>query len=142
MNIGLNFAQMELFLNLVWLAIATGALLTYFWQSVAGRSRFHLRLGALACALVFLLPAISITDDLHSDTFAVEDASLGKRVVQAAARADLISHVSWLHISFWSPLATRPPRTGRHHIVATIDFLPALLFTQHLPERAPPCSLC
>lgn len=133
---------MELFLNLVWGAIAIGALLTYLRTHVKVRNPFYLGLGALLCALIFLLPAISITDDLHSDTFAVEDASLGTRLVQGAAKADLSSHISSLPISFRARFATWLPWITRTHRVTFFDFFPSLLLSGSLLDRAPPCSLC
>lgn len=131
---------MELFLNLVWVAIASGTLLTYLAERVTDRKRSHLGLGALACALVFLLPAISITDDLHSDAFAVEDASLGKRLVQGSAKTDLSSHVSWLPVSFQARLATRLQSSTRTHVSAAVDLLSSLIPRSRLLDRAPPLT--
>ena len=129
---------MELFLNLLWAAIAAGTLLAYFWQQVAGRNRFRLGLGALLCALVFLMPAVSITDDLHSGLFAVEDANFGKRLMQKTVKIDLGSHVAWLPFSFRTPLTTWLPSI-RIDIAASFYFLPDMLLSRYLLDRAPPC---
>lgn len=139
-NNALNFAAMELFLNLLWLAIASGSLFTYVSRRAPSRDRFHLGLGALACALVFLLPAISITDDLHVNAIAVEDGSLSKRLIHRSAPADTSSHVAWLQISFQSRLAIRLPSADRTHVTAAVDFLPGLTLRALLPERAPPLA--
>ena len=139
-NNALNCAPMELFLNLVWLAIAAGALLSYLYERIAHRKPIHLGLAALACALVFLLPAISITDDLHVTAFSVEDASLGKRLVQGSVKTDLSSHVSWLPVSFQARPAILLPWTTRTHIAEAFDFLPTLHFRTHLLDRAPPLA--
>ena len=78
---------MELLLNLIWLAVAAGALLAF-----AGSGRrsarmadvpYGIALVALACVLVLLFPVISASDDLHPAQAVVEDAS--KRVQQAIA---------------------------------------------------------
>ena len=78
---------MELLLNLIWLAVAAGALLAF-----AGSGRrsarmadvpYGIALVALACVLVLLFPVISASDDLHPAQALVEDAS--KKVQMAIA---------------------------------------------------------
>ena len=128
---------MELFLNILWAAIAVGALFAYAREHVADRVRFRVGLGALICALTFLLPVISMTDDLHQDAFAVEDSALGKRIVQATVKADLSSHVARLPVSFGKLLATSLPWT-RNCLAASFYLLPVLILGRHLLERAPP----
>ncbi len=78
---------MELLLNLIWLAVAAGALLA-FARSRRRSARmadvaYGTALVALACVLVLLFPVISASDDLHPAQAVVEDAS--KRVQQAIA---------------------------------------------------------
>jgi hypothetical protein len=90
---------MELLLNLLWFLIASGALLLWLPRSSAHRRQFRQGLGALLCVLALLLPAISITDDLHFEAFAVEDSSSTKRLVSAAAHISPISSVVWFGIS-------------------------------------------
>jgi hypothetical protein len=58
---------MELFLNLLWLAIAAAALHTAPQQSK--RVSF-----ALGCALAMLFPIVSVSDDLLPDREAFEEA--------------------------------------------------------------------
>ncbi|HYS55582.1 MAG TPA: hypothetical protein VER58_17625 [Thermoanaerobaculia bacterium] len=58
---------MENFLNLLWLTIALGAMLT-----VRRRSR-RVSL-AIGCALALLFPIISVSDDLIADRDALEEA--------------------------------------------------------------------
>jgi hypothetical protein len=94
---------MELLLNLLWFAIAACALVAHL-RSRANRRQFRLGLGALLCVLTLLLPAISITDDLHFDAIAVEDSSSTKRLVNAAAHASPISQIVWLWASLLSML--------------------------------------
>ncbi len=58
---------MELFLNLLWLTIALGALLT------APRRSTRVSL-ALGCALALLFPIVSVSDDLLADRDSFEEA--------------------------------------------------------------------
>jgi hypothetical protein len=73
---------METLLNIIWLTVALG--LIGFWRFRWVSSRRNARAGvlpeivAIACAISLLLPAISLTDDLHPEIVAV-DAASGKR---------------------------------------------------------------
>lgn len=73
---------METLLNLLWLAVALG--LIGLWRFRWLSSRRNPRAGvlpeivAIGCAISLLLPAISLTDDLHPEIVAV-DAASGKR---------------------------------------------------------------
>jgi len=58
---------MELFLNLLWLAIAAASVLTAPRRSM--RVSF-----ALGCALAILFPIVSVSDDLLPDRDAFEEA--------------------------------------------------------------------
>ncbi len=58
---------MELFLNLLWLAIAVGALLTAPRRSK--RVSF-----AIGCTLALLFPIVSVSDDLIADRDSFEEA--------------------------------------------------------------------
>jgi hypothetical protein len=74
---------MEIFLNLLWLAIA----LTFLgvWQArwaAQPREREHAgwrQWTAVICALIFLFFMVSLTDDLHSDLLVFEESSAGRR---------------------------------------------------------------
>lgn len=79
---------MELLLNALWLAIAAFTFAAWLQVSPSNRKQFLLGLVALFCLLLLLLPAVSITDDLHLQNVAVEDASLSKRVTKASVYAD------------------------------------------------------
>jgi hypothetical protein len=90
---------MELLLNLLWFAIAAIALLLHLRTPAADRRKFRLGLGALLCLLTLLLPAISITDDLHFTALAIEDSSATKRLANPASHANPVSHVVGLGVS-------------------------------------------
>jgi hypothetical protein len=95
---------MELLLNLLWSAIAGSALAVYLRTAAAEGRQFLLGLGALLCLLTLLLPAISITEDLHFVALAVEDSSTTKRLANPATHASAISHVVWLGVSLLAML--------------------------------------
>jgi hypothetical protein len=85
---------METLLNLVWLAVTVAAiwLWRFRWTGSRRNPRFSTRVEAVAmvCILALLFPVISLTDDLHPETVAV-DAASGKR--NACLIAASASHV-------------------------------------------------
>src|SRR5215472_4394472 len=129
---------MELLLNLLWCAIAVCAVVVHLGHPLMDRRQFRVGLGALLCVLTLLLPAISITDDLHFDTLAVEDSSSSKRLVNGAVHAGSVSQIVWLWASFLRLLFRGLCRTTwrvRHE-----TFTPRLdlLFPSLILGRAPP----
>lgn len=131
---------MELLLNLLWLAIALASLLAYFRFGPVDRRQFRLGLGALLCVLTFLLPAISITDDLHFETFAVEDSSPTKRLVKVTAHVSPVSQVAWLAFSLL-PLLFVDARRKSWVVKNTFDLRLEPQFCKPIPGRAPPSVL-
>ncbi len=83
---------MELLLNLIWLALAVGALLAFardrnsFVRTLPVLERRSLI--ALACVVVLLFPVVSASDDLHPTQAVMEDAS--KKVQLAIAPLHLL----------------------------------------------------
>ena len=73
---------METTLNLIWLAVTVAAiwLWRFRWTVSHENPRHSMRLESIAmvCVLALLFPVISLTDDLHPETVAV-DAASGKR---------------------------------------------------------------
>ena len=83
---------MELFLNLVWLTVAT--VLAGLWMRSRphkGENRACAACCALFCAAVLLFPAISVSDDLASQTFTAEAGSSSAKWIASAAN---LSHSS------------------------------------------------
>jgi hypothetical protein len=73
---------METLLNILWLTVALGliGLWRFRWLSSRRTPRAGVlpEIVAIGCAISLLLPAISLTDDLHPEIVAV-DAASGKR---------------------------------------------------------------
>jgi hypothetical protein len=74
---------MELFLNLLWVLIAAGAIGVWrtCWRSEKPRSRREsLReWTAMGCALVLLFFAVSLTDDLYAAAMLLDECSASRR---------------------------------------------------------------
>ena len=129
---------MELLLNLLWFAIAVCAVVAHLRHHMTDRRQFRLGLGALLCVLTLLLPAISITDDLHFDTLAVEDSSSTKRLVNAAVHATPVSQIVWLWTAFPALLFRALRRTTWRIKFETSSPWLELLFPSRILGRAPP----
>jgi hypothetical protein len=88
---------METILNLLWLSIALAAIGVWRFRWLPSRHHSRTRLCreaiALLCALALLFPAISLTDDLHPESVAV-DAGWGKR-----NGSQLFAHFSQLRLA-------------------------------------------
>jgi hypothetical protein len=86
---------MELFLNLLWLALAMAALVV--WR-VRNRDHGSAELRREGVALVFVLVlmffVISMTDDLHQEIILSEDCSFVRRQVVCAAPSHHLPSVS------------------------------------------------
>jgi hypothetical protein len=131
----------ELLLNSLWLAIAAATLLSWLRALPTRRSQVLLGLGALSCMLILLLPAVSITDDLHLQKVAVEDARWAKRI------SDTVPLAAHLYQPFWLALAslallfamTRQPQWLVNEN-STPEYL-SPLFSRSAQGRAPP-ALC
>lgn len=131
---------MELLLNLFWLTIAIASLLAYLRFGPEDRMQFRLGLGALLCVLTLLLPTISITDDLHFETVAVEDSSPTKRLVKVTTHTSPVPHVVWFAFSLLMFLLFALRRKG-WAVEATCNFRPEPQFCKSILGRAPPLVL-
>ena len=129
---------MELLLNLLWCAIAACTVVAHLRHPWTDRRQFRLGLGALLCVLTLLLPAISITDDLHFDTLAVEDSNSSKRLVNAAVHASPVSQIVWLWTWFLALLFRGLRRTTWRVRHETSRPWLDLLFPSLILGRAPP----
>lgn len=80
---------MELLLNAIWLMISVAPIA--WWvrtHSFASRRReFCLGVGAMLCVGMLLFPPISVSDDLHNDLLAAEDANSSKKMLVGGPHA-------------------------------------------------------
>jgi hypothetical protein len=98
---------METLLNLLWLTVALVliGLWRFRWLSSRRNPRASVlpEIVAIGCAISLLLPAISLTDDLHPEIVAV-DAASGKRnsclLVSGAMRTPHATLISGTHSTF------------------------------------------
>lgn len=129
---------LELFLNLAWLGIAISALSAFAVWSRTEKSEGHrVRVGvAVACGLALLFPIISVTDDMSSDTAALEEWT-------TARRAALII-VNVAHAASAIPVAVAIAQTAKELfvciglVVLTFSSLTTATFATARSLRAPP----
>lgn len=126
---------MEVFLNLVWLAIGLVAFASLGAQIAAEPDRRRrarlIGIGSLAllCVIVLLFPIISVTDDLHSANVSAEDET------SIARRADA-PHVS--PVIFTASIAL-PQRSAACESVEVPDVVIATtLLDASTNPRSPP----
>ena len=120
---------METLLNLAWLAVALGLIGLWKFRWLRSRrnpnSRILPETIAIACAISLLLPAISLTDDLHPEIVAV-DAAAGKRnkisLAAPTSRTDEAARKSGFH----SVTALLPLRLAEVELCATGHLILAL----------------
>jgi len=132
---------MELFLNAVWVVVSA--------MAVAGllhtrRCRFErkqfLHLGALFCAAVILFPSISVSDDIHSEPFIVEDSRSTRHVAGAKALGGVVP-LLWLGSASLLLLLAPGHRQSWPAIDTSNDFLQTSPLLRELLGRAPPPAL-
>jgi len=107
--------------------------------SASGPREFWLSIGALLCVGMLLFPPISISDDLHQDVFAVEDANSAKKVVVGGVHANNLSPgalalavVTALVGAFWP--------SQSYLISSFTPVFSSSLFVSLIPTRAPPLA--
>ena len=136
---------MELLLNTFWLLIAVGALGIWIrqWRRGARRRDLPLQLFALGCVLVFLLPVISASDDLHATALAVEASGFSRKILLKSitpSGASVHTHVlaAVLLLALFSA-------AGRKLVVGAATEQRVLLsvtgFIHPVDDRAPPSVL-
>jgi len=130
---------MELLLNLAWFAIAAAMLGGFARRVWPDRRQFWLALAALGCALLLLFPAVSISDDLHTQPFFAEDSSASKRLVNAAVHATPVSQSLWFGCSLLAGLLLCLPIRRFHSERPAPTYLSPLLGRSR-SSRAPPAS--
>jgi hypothetical protein len=139
---------METILNFIWLVLTIAAVwLWRFRWSVSREGRAHtLRMEAVAmvCVLALLFPVISLTDDLHPETVAV-DAASGKRnaclVATSAAQVRATTLSTGIHTVVGVP--SRPP-VATEWLFSELDVSPNLndlsKLARYSAGRSPPLA--
>jgi hypothetical protein len=137
--------EMELLLNLLWLALVLPAVLIWRRQSVYSRSFWHPRsfraVVLLGCLMVLLFPVVSATDDLHPIRNEIEESNPSRR---AAKQAPAHQSADWttgpppacLVEVFWF----RPDSKVCGSVSEYLAVLPERVFPGAGGGRAPPSS--
>lgn len=124
---------MELALNLVWLVLAAGLLISWGAHALSFPEKHRLATAALAlaCVICLLFPVISITDDLNSGATVFEARNLIKKwsvsietpgaLLPAMTSVSSGRHATWREVDwsagvflhsrefFYSNMSRRPP---------------------------------
>jgi hypothetical protein len=124
---------MELFLNLLCLAIAAIAFGSYLGNPPVNPRRSGL--WALVCALALLVPAISVTDDLQMDISTPEYPNSVQKFVNSAAPATGSEAIISCAIALDFFAALTAQRLIKR---LSCDSLPAAHFARRIVPRAPP----
>ena len=132
--------MMELLLNAVWAVVSAIAVVGLLRSR---RCRFKrkqlLHLGALLCAAVLLFPSISVSDDIHSEPFIVEDSRSIRHTPGAKAPGG-VAPLLWLRSA--SLLLMLPGRPQSWPAIDTSShFLQTSPILRDVLGRAPPLAL-
>ena len=130
---------LELFLNLAWLGMAIGAISLFaLWARSADSGRRRLSVGlSLICVLALLFPIISVSDDMRTDTAALEEWT-------SARRSALIISIANVAV----PVVAAMQQTSKDVLVCiglvslTILPLATRAFASARSLRAPPSPRC
>jgi hypothetical protein len=132
---------MELLLNLLWIVVACGltAFLLRHRRTIVSGYSWGAVLGAALLIAVLLFPAISASDDLHSDLFLFEDAS--RRTLSIlSTHPDLVPTVA-----LFLPLRSGSPLGGLVHTAQAVESSPSILQPSSCSPasglRAPPSAV-
>jgi hypothetical protein len=105
------------------------------------RCRFErkqfLHLGALLCAAVILFPSVSVSDDIHSEPFIVEDSRSARHIAGAKAPGGAVP-LLWLGIASLLLLLAHGLRQSSLAIDTSSHFLQTSPLLRDLLGRAPP----
>ncbi len=138
---------MELLLNLFWLLLAIlslGLWRKHWSQAPRHHDRtclYRQSLFSLACVLLLLFPAISLTDDLHADQTLVEESSPYRKVIKGWFAGKISTQLG----SYSAPyhLAAAPALVSPEAAVVRLPFtdglpLPNAAVSRSSEGRAPP----
>jgi membrane-associated PAP2 superfamily phosphatase len=132
----------ELLFNAVWFVLAAvGAIaLLRNRHCVPERRQLLLHLGALLCAAAIVFPSISLSDDLHSQSFIVEDSKSTKRLTHAVVHANPIAPQFWFAIAILALRFVAAYRRRWRVLESCPVSYRTPLFNRHVLGRAPPAA--
>ncbi len=132
---------MELLLNAIWLLLATAAFGFWLHRKRSG-VRAHAGLHGLlvvGCVVILLFPVISMTDDLHYQQFAIEDASGSyKKIIKPADVKKCPLHSADLHVTALLSSATNLLWQALGLVASQPATVPSGLPAPRRSGRAPP----
>jgi hypothetical protein len=135
---------MELFLNLLWLALVVPALLIWRQQSsskILWHPRSFRAIVLLGCLLVLLFPVVSATDDLHPIHNEIEESSPSRRAVKQAQGPHSLGWASIVPPAL--PVATPSLNFGSEvccSVSEGFSLAPERILALTVSDRAPPLS--
>ena len=131
--------MMELFFNALWFVVSAGAIIALLRRrhGLCKRKQF-LRLASVLCAAAILFPSISISDDIHVETFVVEDSSPAKRLTHAIAHATPVALAFWFVSAVLLLVFVVPNQRSWLVVDRGPSFFQPLLFIHDRMGRAPP----
>ena len=132
---------MEILLNVLWFLIAAGSLAAYIQLTPTDRRHWRLGFVAVVCICILLLPVISVTDDLNSETFNVEDFNVSKKLLKDAAHLPIVSIVDWVAISLIAIFFAILRRRSWRKIDEMAESCPDFPYLPFILARAPPYVL-
>ena len=137
---------MELFLNLLWVLIAVGAVgiwrVRWLREKPQSRRESLREWTAMGCALVLLFFAVSLTDDLHAEAMLLDECSVSRRHSICSHHSE---HSRQLVKETGPAILPRvadieSPRAGPQ--ITSIGFYSFTLFVRDFSEgRAPPSAI-
>lgn len=139
---------MESLLNILWMLIALGALSVWrmHWSRDrrGGRENVLREWTAIACALIFLFFAVSLTDDLHFDLAIFDECASARRHLAIWTGAPSDTPGAKMHATIIGVL----PHVSHFNSFAFIAYVevrdqlsPAFTRSVSFMGRAPPVSL-
>src|ERR1700722_19591720 len=134
--------MMELFFNALWFVVSAGAIIALLRRRhCLSEPKQFLCLASVLCAAAILFPSISISGDIHVETFVVEDSSPAKRLTRAIAHASPIALAFWFGSAILLLVFVVPNRRSWPVIEGFPSFIRTPLFLRDLMGRAPPRHL-
>ena len=133
---------MELLLNVIWLMVSAAPIAWWLRKHsfASGRREFCLAIAAMFCVGLLLFAPISISDDLHQDLFASEDANSAKKLVAGSAHSNAAFWRASLAFDVVPAIKGAPQLLPSYLVPFFAPFLHSSLFFRVLPSRPPPAA--